>query len=117
MIINGVACDNQKCTKGYGGKRVEILWSADEVRDAPEKMPDPFFKFISIQPNYEEPSPSRQSEQPKVKQFCSPGCAREYLINVVPPLSPREQAAIAENNKKVEDARKEELIARAQRTE
>jgi hypothetical protein len=65
-------------------------------------MPDAFFRFLSIQPNYEEPAPGR-SEQLTIRQFCSTGCARDFLATVVPPLSPREQAAIAENNKKVDE--------------
>lgn len=83
------------------GQRVIVQWDADAVKQDPTQMPDQFFRFGNWQPIYEEPAPGR-SEQPRVHQFCSTGCTIDYLRHVDPPLSPKEQAAIAENNKQVE---------------
>lgn len=102
MIVNGLICEGPKCNKGKDNQRVSISWSADEVRANPELMPDSFFRFSSWQANYEEPSKAR-GESPTVHQFCSPQCTVDFLRHVVPPLSPREQAAIAKNNQEVDD--------------
>ncbi len=101
MLIRGLICDGPKCDKGPKGSRVEVCWDEDAIKTNPEKMPDAFYRFNNWQPIYEESKQGRQ-EQPQVRQFCSTGCVRDYIRDVVPPLSPREQLSIAENNKQVE---------------
>ena len=100
MIINGFVCEGTKCEE-RNGKRIAIQWDADVVKEDPTQMPDAFFRFGNWQPIYEEPKPGR-SEQPRVRNFCSTQCTIDYLRHVDSPRSPREQAAIGENNKQVE---------------
>lgn len=100
MIINGFCCEGPKCEE-RNGKRIVVQWNPDEAKANPESVPDAFYRFGNWQPIYEEPKPGR-SEQPLVRNFCSTQCTIDYLRHVETPRSPREQAAIAENNKQVE---------------
>lgn len=108
-VVQGFSCDGPRCSRGKDGSRVQITWLGDSP---PESAPDAFFRFINVQPIYEEPFRD-QKEQPPVRQFCSAGCARDWLGKLVPPRSPREQSEIALANKEVESRKAAKKIEEA----
>lgn len=116
MLVNGFICEGPRCTKGPNGSRSSVSWNADEAKVNPEyQLPDEFHRYIISQPTYEEPSPYRQSGQPVGKTFCSASCLRDFYHenHYTAPRSPREQAAQAEANARVEAGEKPQVLAKS----
>lgn len=111
MQIQGFLCDNPKCKKGQNESRLEVIWDVRTAEEHPEVMPDVFYKFIVRRRVYEEPGSGR-SKTSVERHFCSIDCEREFIRDEVPPLSPREQYVITENNKRVDEERQKEIASR-----
>jgi hypothetical protein len=91
------SCDGPRC-ESRNGQIVSVAWNQEAAAADPNAVPDAFFRILQIVPNPKDPT--------KAFLFCSRQCAKDYLEYVyVPPLSPREQAEIQQNNAAV-DAKK-----------
>jgi hypothetical protein len=111
MILGVNVCDFSKCNKGPNGQRMAVQIDTLRAQNDPSygvEIDDAFFRFLNVRANYEMPVPNQRESVPREKQFCSAGCLRDFFSesNYSAPLSPRQQAVIAENNRKVEEARK-----------
>lgn len=82
-----VTCDSPTCKKS-------ISWVEEEVAKSPEALPDDAARLLIIV-HYD----GRRSV------YCGWDCLRRSMKDYVPPLSPREKAAIEMNNAKVEAAK------------
>jgi hypothetical protein len=109
MILTVIVCEGPKCTKGKAGQRVFVELDSSRAQDPTYCPPDEFFRFIITRASYEEPKSGQQQSALQEHQFCSINCLRDFYneSRYTPPLSPREQAKVLENNAAVEQARQE----------
>lgn len=100
-LLNGIVCDGPRCKRGVNEARLTLIWDGE----SPDSAPDDVYRFILRKRFYEEPKSGRK--EPKEYHFCSKDCERDFIRDEVPPMSPREQYQMEENNRRVEAAKKE----------
>jgi hypothetical protein len=83
-----VTCDGPRCATGPNGERARFSWSAQQVAQDPNAMPDGAYRLVV-----------NSSFTGEKHVFCSVRCEHDWqLQSYKPPLSPRELTALAQNN-------------------